>query len=263
MPAETRVPIDDGPMSPGGLLDSSSVRSFVRTPFSVRCNVVKVWRPLPANLWTALSHPVDCARSKRAERRALVGTMVMALMLIAGFSSVGLCTTVGEEDLCFPLLGKSLSVSENGPSSPGWYHAPGQSISLGFWVVVPSLGGWVFVRLIWIPVAAARKPSREAAVTFARHLGAVYLYVYLMIVAGVALMAALIVLAPKGTESFRWYLWCFLFGESFFVPAAMWLRLVSCDSTGQVFGRHRFGIMALYLTIFVVIPIAGMIQELD
>jgi hypothetical protein len=250
-------------MSPGGLLDQSSVRSFVRTPFAVRCNVVKVWRPLPADLWTTLSQPGDCALSKRVERQALAGITVMAVMLIAGFSSAGLRTTAGEEDLCFPLLGKSLAVPEHGPPDPGWYHAPGQSLSLGFWVVGPSLGGWVFVRLIWIPVAAARKPTREATLTFARHLGAVYLYVYLMIVSGAALMVPLIVLAPKGTEWFRWCLWCFLFGESFFVPAAMWLRLVICDSSGQVFGRHRFAIMALYLTLFVVIPIVGMIQELD
>lgn len=263
MNLQDRISADARILSSSGRLDPAPARSFVRTPFAVRCNVVKVWRPLPADLWTTLSQPEDCARSKRVERRALAGVTVMAVMLMAGFSSVGLRTTAGEEDLCFPVLGKSLAVPENGSPDPGWYHAPGQSLSLGFWVVGPSLGGWVFVRLIWIPVVAARKPTREATLAFARHLGAVYLYVYLMIVAGAALMVPLIVLAPKGTEWLRWCFWCFLFGESFFVPTAMWLRLVICDSSGKVFGHYRFAIMAFHLTCFVVIPIFGMIQELD
>lgn len=240
-----------------------AVLDFVRTPFAVRCNAVKVWRPLPADLWTMLSQPGDCTTSKRVERWSLAGVAVMAVMLVAGFSSVGLRTTAGEEDLRFPLLGKSIAVPEHGPQEPGWYHAPGQSLSLGFWVVGPSLAGWAFVRLVWIPMAAGSKPTREATLTLARHFGAVYLYVYVMIVTGAVLMVPLIMLAPKGTEWFRWYLWCFLFGESFFVPAVMWLRLVICDSSGQVFGRHRFAVMAFYLTLFVVMPIIGMIQELD
>lgn len=246
----------------GDLATRAAVLDFIRTPFHVRCNVVKAWRPLPENVWATLSQPEDCARAKRVERRALAGVTAMAVLLIAGFCSIGLRTTAGEESLCFPLLGKSRTVPENDPPGPGWYYAPGQSLSLAFWVVGPTLLGWAFVRLIWIPTVAAGKPTRTATLTFARHLGAVYLYVYLMVVSGAALMLPLILWAPKGTEGLRWYFWCFLFGESFFVPAAMWLRLAIHDASGQVFGRHRFAPLALYVTLFVVVPIVGMIQEL-
>ena len=75
-------------------------------------------------------------------------------------------------------------------------------------------------------------------------------------------MVPLIIWSPRGTETFRWCLWCFLFGESFFVPAAMWLRLLLHDSAGRVFGRRRLLVFSLYLTMCMVIPIYGMIQEL-
>ncbi len=240
----------------------AAVLDFVRTPFAVRRNVVKVWRPLPAGIWTQLSAEADHAQSIRRERHAVAWVVLMGLMLVIGFSSVGFRTNLSEADLCFPLLGKSLAASVEVPPDPGWYYAPGQSVSLALWVVVPSLAGWVFVRLIWIPAVAAGQPARETTVAFARHLSGVYVYVYLMIVVGAALMPLLIILSPADTEMLRWCLWCFLFGESFFVPAAMWLRLVINDSSGQVFGRSRYAVLALYGTLFVVIPIGGMVQEL-
>lgn len=241
----------------------AAVLDFVRTPFTVRRNVVKVWRALPADPWTQLSLPADHAHSIRRERWALGGVAVGALLLVAGFSSVGLCTAVGEDLAFFPLLGKSLPTPTEGSLIPGWYYVPGQSLSLALWVVVPSLAGWAFVRLVWLPTVALRCPAPEATLAFARHLSGVYLYVYAMILVGAGLMPLLILLSPKGTETLRWCLWCFLFGESFFVPAAMWSRLVINDSPGKVFGRFRYTALVLYLTFFVAIPIGGMIQELD
>lgn len=186
----------------------------------------------------------------------------MAVLLMVGFSGIGLRTTADGESLCFPLLGRSVPVPESGPPGPGWYYVPGQSLSLAFWVVGPTLLGWAFVRRIWIPVVAAGKATRAATLTFARHLGAVYLYVYLMVGGGVVLMLPLVQWAPRSTEALRWYFWCFLFGESFFVPAAMWLRLAIHDTSGQVFGRHSWAVLVLYVTLFVVVPIVGMVQDL-
>jgi len=247
--------------SSGSASGRDAVLDFVRTPFAVRRNVVKVWRALPADLWIALSEPEDCTRSRRIERWCLVGVVVMAVMLVVLSSSIGLRTTVGDEDLCFPLLGWSRPAPAGSAPGSGWYYAPGQSLSLALWVVVPSLTGWVFVRSLWIPLVAAGKPTREATLATGRHLAAVYLYVYVMIIVGAALMVPLVLLAPKGLEVFRWCLWCFLFGESFFVSAVMWLRLIIQDSPGAVFGRYRYGILALYMLLFVVIPIWGMLQE--
>lgn len=253
---------DAGRSSPGESSDSISVREFVRTPFAVRCNVVKFWRQLPPELWTALSESKDHTASMRAERRALAGVAITAAMLLAVFSGFGTRASVGELELCFPLLGWSSEMPAGGSPIHGWYYAPGQSLSLVLWTVGPSLAGWAFVRLFWLPLVATAKPKRAATLSFARHLGAVYLYVYLMVVGGAALMVPLVLLAPGGTETIRWYLWCFLFGESFFVPAAMWFRLVVHDRSGQVFGPHRYPAMALYATLFIVIPICGMVQEL-
>lgn len=261
-PQET-ISCDAEMPSPGGSLDAASARSFVRTPFAVRRHVIMVWRRLPPDLWTTLSQPGDRARSAQVERRSLVGVAVMVVILIAGFSSVGLRITVDGEALCFPLLGWSVAAPADSSPDLGWYHAPGQSLSLALWVVAPSLAGWAFVRLIWIPMVAAGKPTRDAVLTFARHLGAVYFFVYLMVIVGAALMVPLVALAPRGTETFRWCLWCFLFGESFFVPAAMWLRMVIHDSSGHVFGRFRYAVLVLYMALFVAIPICGMVQELE
>ena len=76
-------------------------------------------------------------------------------------------------------------------------------------------------------------------------------------------MIPLMLVDAKGTETFRWCFWCFLFGESFFVPGAMWLRLVILDQSGRVFGTRRYQILAVYLLLTVVIPIIGMAGELD
>lgn len=256
--------------SSGGAGGRAAVRDFVRTPLAVRRNVVKVWREIPPGVWTELSEPSDRLGSIRRERQAVLSVALMAVMLVAGFSGIGLRATVDGDDLCFPLLGRSMGVPAgagedvlHGPGDARWYYIPGQSLNLALWVVAPSLLGWVFVRVIWIPTVAAKRPTRAATVTFARHLGAVYLYVYLMILAGVSLMPLLIFLSPRGTETLRWWLWCFLFGESFFVPAVMWSRLVIRDSFGQVFGRFRYAVLVLYLLLFIVVPIAGMLAELD
>ena len=232
------------------------VRQFVRSPLAVRCNMVKFWRPLPADLWSALDQPEDVARSRAAERQAIMAVLVMAIMLWIGLGSVGWC----DAGACFPLIGKARGAPETGAS--GWYYAFGQSWVLVAWVVVPSLLGWMSVRLVWIRGVAGDKPTRDATLAFARHIGSVYLFVYLMILAGAALMIPLVMMAPRGTHMFRWCLWCFLFGESFFVPAAVWLRLVVCDRSGRIFGKHRYPALVLYLVLFVVVPILGMVQQL-
>lgn len=41
--------------------DRAKVLDFISPPFAVRRNVVKIWRSLPVNLWTALSEPADDA----------------------------------------------------------------------------------------------------------------------------------------------------------------------------------------------------------
>ena len=241
----------------------AAVLRFVQTPLSVRWKVVKLWRPLPEGLWTELSTPHDRALARRCERRAMVGVALMAAMLLIGFSGVGLRAVVGHDDRCFPLLGRSVAVLTEGLPGPGWYYMPGQSLSLAGWVVVPSLAGWMFVRMLWIPVVTSCQPTAGATLTLLRHLGSVYLLVYLMILVGLGLMLLLLLRSPQGTETFRGCLWCFLFGESFFVPAVMWSRLVVHDSTGLVFGRYRYALLAVYLMLFVVIPLGGMIQYLD
>ena len=206
---------------------------FVRTPFTVRCNVVKVWRPFPRDIWSLLDSQADVRQSRRRERVALLAVLLMAMMIAAGSTDVG----------------------------HRWLHVPGPSPAVALWVVVPPLVGWVFVRLVWIPLASAGRPTREATMAFARHLSGVYLYVYLMISLGVALALLLARVAPVGTGTLRYYLWWFLFGESFFVPAVMWLRLVRNDLTGCVFGRFRYLIVAVYLVVFVAFPSVGMCLE--
>ncbi|MCH7813638.1 MAG: hypothetical protein IID40_06415, partial [Planctomycetes bacterium] len=183
--------------------------------------------------------------------------------LAAVFSGVGLRHGVGGLERCYPLLGKSVAVTPAVPLGSGWYFVPGQTLALALWTLVPSLTGWALVRLIWIPRLARDRPTYQATVTFARHLGSVYFYVYVMIVMGASLMAVLVTISPAGTESFRWYLWCFLFGESFFVPTVMWTRLMANDSRGEIFGRSRHVAMGLFVVLFVAIPIWGMTQFLD
>lgn len=247
---------------PAAQSPTGGARAFVRTPFRVRCNVVRVWRPLPADLWTALTQPDDRPRAAHVERRALAGVLLMAALLMTVISGVGYRPASGAPVRSYPLLGKSLHTPEAQQQGAGWYFNAWETISLAFWVVGPSLAGWAFVRLMWIP-AAATSPARQATLTMARHLGAVYRYVYAMVMAGTILMVPLIRWLPAETELFRWCFWCFLFGESFFVPAAMWIRLVAHDRQGRVFGRFRFPVLGVYLLLFVVVPIWGMVRELD
>ncbi len=239
-----------------------TVQQFVDTPFSVRCNVVKVWRPLPAAFWTGLTGHDEQQRAIRAERRAIVGTLVMAVLLFGGFAGVGYQATDGAVVTRFPLLGWS-QPKPSPDASAGWCFDALESWRLAFWVVGPSTLGWAFVRVAWIPLVIRRRNERDAALAAARHLGSAYLYVYLMVIAGATLMVPLVALAPLGTEWFRWCFWCFLFGESFFVPGVMWSRLVLQDRSGAIFGRYRFALLGIYIALFVVLPIMGMAWELE
>jgi hypothetical protein len=235
-----------------------AVLAFVRTPFAVRCNVVKVWRLLPEGLWDTLGEPGDIRWSRQRERRALVVVGIVVALLILGVSSIGYLTDGADGGAMFPLVGASTG---NGVPqfSAGWCYVPWLSLASVLWVALPPLAGWGFVRLVWIPLVAAGKSTAEATLATARHFSGTYLHVYLMIMVGAGLMAVLVRLAPASTERFRWYLWCFLFGESFFVPAAMWLRLVLSDSRGAIFGRSRYWVLATYGVVFVSIPIWGML----
>ena len=226
--------------------------------------MVKVWRPVPTGIWSELGTSADRDLSIRRERTAAVGVAILVLILIVGLGSVGFRADQRDTGRSFPLIGKSLvDVPGSSPTTVGWYYAPGQSLILVLWVVVPPLLGWAIVRGLWIPLVVRNHPSRGSSIAFARHLLSVYLFVYVMIVVGAALMPALILVSPAGTEFFRWCLWCFLFGESFFVPAVMWGRFIIADRDGSVFGQYRYGGLAFYLLLFVVIPILGMVQQLD
>lgn len=240
-----------------------SVRAFVRSGFSVRCKVVKLWRSLPPDLWTGLSTLEDRFRAQARERHALSAVLGLSLVLWLGFSHGGFLVDESSTVHVYPLLGKSLVIHAGNHDQSGWYYDAEQSTTLAFWVIGPSLLGWAFVRLLWLPMASAGKPSQRATMTLVRHLGIVYAYVYLMIALGATLMIPLILLAPDKTETFRWYFWCFLFGESFFVPGVMWTRLVLRDRAGEVFGRFRHVALTFYVVLCVVVPILGMVQELD
>ncbi len=239
------------------------VPDFVGTPFAVRRNVAKVWRPLPADLWTAFDAPADYKRAIRREGIALAAVLALAGAVVGGAAGIGVIQGGTGDGVAYPLLGRaSVPAGQPLPDSvgaSGWYFVAGQSAKATLWTVLPPLCGWGFVRLLWIPLAIRSSPARVAARTFARYLSGVYLYVYLMIAAGLALAAILLALVPRPTETFRWWLWLFLFGESFFVPALMWIRLVGDDSNGDVFGQRRYTVLALYLVFFVVVPIAGMV----
>lgn len=256
------------------------VAEFVRTPFDVRRNVVKLWRPLPHDAWSGLVNPADVKHSKVRERKAVAAVGFMALLIVCGASSVGYRAARSGGMLEFPLLGGTAWA--DGATEQGWYFSAGQMLGPTLWVVLPSLAGWLFVRGMWIPLAhdrsgisppnlgeesgvkasdrtELRKPA--AAVAFARHLGGTYLYVYAMIMGGTLLMALLMILGPLETATLRWCLWCFLFGESFFVPAVMWSRLVAADAAGEVFGRRRYAVLIVYALLFVIVPIMGMAVE--
>lgn len=240
--------------------DREAARSFVRTPFATRRNVVKLWRRLPAGLWSALDGAEDRRGAARAERMALAGVLLIALILALGFGSLAHRPPDAADGLLLPLLGRPMPAP--GPEV-GWRFHPGLSWRLVAWTVVPSLAGWLFVRAMWIPRVVRRRPDAGAALAFAQRLSGVYLFVYLMILAGAALMPVLVMLAPGSSSWLRWALWCFLFGESFFVPAVMWIRFVWFDRRGEVFGRGRFVVLGVYLVGCVVVPLLGMVCELD
>lgn len=236
------------------------VALFVRTPFDVRRNVVKVWRPLPANLWTGLAKAGEIARSKYRERLAIIAVVSMAIVLLCGISGIGYREVTAGAGAEFPLLGGAFPVGSPATSTSGWYFAPGQTLMAALWVVVPSLAGWFFMRAVWIPLTAA-SGTRWPTLAFARNLSGTYLYVYIMITAGAVLLPLLILAGAERTSTFRWCLWCFLFGESFFVPGVMWTRLVVNDSAGAVFGPRRYWLLSAYVLLFVIIPIIGMALE--
>lgn len=243
--------------------NSSSVRSFVRSPFEVRCNVVKVWRPLPKDLWTGLTDSQDRVIAARIERRALIGVFLIASLLMTVLSGICYQSQTDASIVSYPLIGKSYPAIDYETSDTGWCYNAWHSISLIFWVVAPSIAGWVFFRLICIPISTIGLSNQQPTLTLIRHISAVYLYVYVIVILGLALMIPLIILAPAKTEIFRRGFWYLLFGESFFVPATMWIRLVIHDRQGQVFSRFRFIWLYLYLFMGVVVPIYGMVQELD
>jgi hypothetical protein len=262
MDSGSRVNIDPARAMPDTPEDYSRVRQFVRSPWSVRCNVVKVWRPLPAGLWTSLAEADDAMRARRAERVAVVSVLAMAAALVIGFSGMGVCAALGELYQCFPVVGTP-SLSPTSDTTPlGLYFKLGLSFPAVFWAVGPSIAGWTLVRLFWIPSVVRNKPSRGAAITMTRYLGSVYLYVYLMICGGAVLLLVVARVAPAETTFIRWCFWCFLFGESFFVPGVMWIRLVLAEGSVEVFGRFRYALLAGYLVLFVVVPIYGMTFEL-
>ena len=206
--------------------DESRVRQFVRTPFSVRCGIVKVWKALPAGFWTTLVTQPDARRARQAERLAILSLLAMAIALLVGFSGLGVAATSSGSYQRFPVVGSPSLEALSASASLGLYFELWLSLPAVFWTVGPSLAGWAFVRLFWIPMAVTSHPSRDAVMVMARHLSGVYLYVYVMIGAGAALMLLIARAAPAETAFIRWCLWCFLFGESFFVPGVMWIRLV-------------------------------------
>lgn len=290
------------PAKPPGAADplAGDVSWFVRSHFSVRRLIVAVWRPLPANLWIALHSPEQVKRSRRREWQAVLGVSFIAMLLLGVCANAGvIATPKGDVVATFrPWVGwRPGAVSDASPGLPGGDDVPaghlsgqhvawrwGYSVGLmALWTIGPSLAGWVCVRGIWIPLSLRQcrkrrghcnnglaepdvrwQRDRRAVLAFARHLGSVYLFVYVMIAVGVAVLFALLWLAPDhpGVVGFRWALWCFLFGEAFFVPSVMWTRLNFGPHARLVFGRKRGIWLLLWLAAFVVVPIVGMVGEL-
>ena len=81
------------------------VREFVQTPFAVRRNVVKVWQPLPAGLWNALTTQVDQLTAARRERTALVRVSILALVILLGASGVELAQAGAHDRVSSPRIG--------------------------------------------------------------------------------------------------------------------------------------------------------------
>lgn len=236
-----------------------AVLAFCRTPFAIRRNVVKVWRPLPAGLWTALDRAEDALPAARRELGSLAAVLAISLGLWL-LSSVAYRPAETAETV-YPVLGRPVppatsAITPAGPSV-GWGWTPGLSGILVFWTVAPTLAGWAAFRGLWIP-----RFGGEPARRFAGHLACVYAYVFVMIAVGAVLLALLVRWWPAETAWLRWCLWCFLFGESFFVPAVMWIRLMVHDRDGRAFGPRRYVGLAVYLVVCVVVPLAGMVVQL-
>lgn len=278
------MPVEDQlTTEPSG--DRLAVLEFVRSPFTIRRNAVAVWRRPPRGLWTELNQPQDNEPARRTQRRAVAGVMVISVLLILGFSGLGIRSNAsgGEAALSpmhgrrsrlkpaarvmiyHPLFEKSFVVEQGHSNELGqlgqldWYYAWGQSWIQMLCGVVAPLGGWIIVRAVWLPVLSRSKPSRQATLSLARHLGSVYYFVFLVLLVGAAIMLLLLLISPAGTTLIRFFLGLLLFGESFFVPAVMWSRLILSDTEGRIFGRRRLIGLTAYLMVFVALPIAGMI----
>ncbi|RJP32674.1 MAG: hypothetical protein C4547_13215 [Phycisphaerales bacterium] len=247
------------------------MEAFFRTPLAARRNAVKVWRPVPQGLWTTLDRHADLAWSTRRERAAVaaVGLLIVVIALTSGwrrtleskgqvreFPAFGAGCVAWPGEATGAGGGSSPTVTEFAPA--GWSYRPWQAAMPLAWTVCPPILGWLLVRALWIPAATRGRFHQPAAMNAARLLSGVYLYVYLMIGAGAFLNAVLTWLAPQATDRWRWWLWLFLFGESFFVPAVTWVRLVRADRTGDAFGPNRRAWVTLYAGLCVAIPLAGM-----
>ena len=242
------------------LRDREAVLDFVRTPLAVRCNIVKVWRPLPRDLWSALTQPNDIRKSRQRERRAVVAVAVMVALLV--FGDLERRVSPGHHG-----SGDDISADWRLIYSRQWLTRIARLVLRAGAVAgtcavgggaAPGRAGRSFA-CCGSPGSAAGKSSGQATFAMVRHLSGTYLYVYLMVFVGAALMLPLVRLAPAETQILRWYLWCFLFGETFFVPAVMWLRLILSDRSGQVFGHWRYSLLAAYGVGVVAIPIWGML----
>jgi len=234
------------------------VHEFVRTPFRVRKRVVSVWRPLPEGLWETLNTESDRRVARRREIQAVVAVVAIALVLSAAGTSIGRYAAFDGAVERATLVGAS--VADGGPpgAAGSWYVTAFETWHVMMWTVLPSLMGWAVLRSGVIPVCARASGIERSAAAMAGHLASVYLFVYLMIAVGALVLALLLALWPAASQSPRWWLWCFLFGESFFVPGVMWSRLMAQTGAERVFGRWRYMLLAAWLALFVVVPIVGM-----
>lgn len=240
---------------------------FVLTPFSVRCNAVKVWRKLPDDLWTGLTDHAQRRRANSTEHRCIITTAALILVVLA-CASFAVPAPSGDGDvlLAQPVIGWPWPLDSDAAgrraSEIDVIFVPQQARLVLLWTILPTLLGWFAVRGVWIPRVTREKEHHAAAIALAQNLAPVYQYVFMMIAAGAVLMLPIAFLWPASSQFLRWCFWCFLFGESFFVPGVMWSRLVLCDSAGDVFGARRRMWLTLYLIAFVVLPLLGMISEL-
>lgn len=244
--------------------DSVPLEAFVRSPFSVRCNVVKVWRKLPADLWTGLNAEAQQRRAAQIERRCLITTGMLILVVLACASlAFPAQSESGDAIVAQPVIGWPWPLKGDADASQAdLIFVPQQARLVMLWTILPALLGWLAVRGAWIPRVTRETGHHTAAVALAQNLAPVYQYVFMMIAAGAVLLVPVAALWPASSQFLRWCVWCFLFGESFFVPGVMWSRLALSDTKGAVFGPRRKALLGLYLLAFVVVPLWGMISEL-